>query len=76
MGRLLAFIVVVGLIGVLIEVLGYSLGKVERVDKEKMTSYECGYEAIESNKEMHEVRFYIVGLLFIVLDIEGSYVYP
>ena len=42
----------------------------------KVTAYECGFDPFESARAPFAVRFFLVGVLFIVFDLELSYVFP
>ncbi len=43
---------------------------------EKLSSYECGFNPYEDARNKFEVRFYLVGLLFIIFDLEIVYLFP
>ena len=43
---------------------------------EKMTSYECGFEPFGDARNFFNIQFYIVGILFIIFDLEIAYVLP
>lgn len=43
---------------------------------EKITAYECGFEPFEDTRITFDVRFYLVGILFIVFDIEVLFLFP
>jgi NADH-ubiquinone oxidoreductase chain 3 len=49
---------------------------VHRPDSEKVTSYECGFSAIPQTRTPFSVQFYIVGILFLVFDLEILLIYP
>lgn len=44
--------------------------------KEKVSSYECGFNPINIPGEPFSIRFFIVGILFLVFDLEISYLFP
>jgi NADH:ubiquinone oxidoreductase subunit 3 (subunit A) len=44
--------------------------------KEKMSAYECGFNPYGDARSKFEVKYYIVGLLFIIFDLEICYVFP
>jgi NADH-quinone oxidoreductase subunit A len=48
----------------------------QRPDKEKGTAYECGFNPYGDARSKFEVRYYIVGLLFIIFDLEIIYIFP
>lgn len=49
---------------------------VKRPDKEKMSPYECGFEAFDSARKRFDVRFYLVAILFIIFDLEVAFLFP
>lgn len=63
------------LIGCAMSGLSYLFGRVD-VEGEKLSSFECGFDALGNSRERSEIRFYLVGLLFIVFDVEASLLLP
>ncbi|MFA7275353.1 MAG: NADH-quinone oxidoreductase subunit A [Pseudobdellovibrionaceae bacterium] len=47
-----------------------------RPDKEKLSAYECGFEAFEDARCKFDVRFYLVAILFIIFDLEVAFLFP
>ncbi len=47
-----------------------------RPDPEKMSTYECGFEAFEDARMKFDVRFYLVAILFILFDLEIAFLFP
>lgn len=47
-----------------------------RPDSEKLSSYECGFEAFSDARSKFDVRFYLVSLLFIIFDLEIAFLFP
>lgn len=43
---------------------------------EKLSSYECGFEAFNDTQQQHDIRYFILGLLFIIFDIELMFLFP
>lgn len=43
---------------------------------EKISAYECGFEPFEDARNKFDVKFYIVGILFIIFDLEVVYLLP
>lgn len=72
---LFVFMLVSIILGMVVEILSYVVGSGLN-DTEKLTVFECGFDAFESSRNEFDVRFYLVGLLFIIFDIESSYLYP
>ena len=45
-------------------------------DPEKLSPYECGFEAFEDTRMKFDVRYYLVAILFIVFDLEIAFLFP
>ena len=45
-------------------------------DPEKLSAYECGFEAFENARIEFDVRFYLVAILFIIFDLEIAFLFP
>ena len=71
----LMFIVIGFVIGVGPIVLGAILGP-HRPDSEKLSPYECGFEAFEDARMKFDVRYYLVAILFILFDLEIAFLFP
>jgi NADH-quinone oxidoreductase subunit A len=72
---ILIFLAVAGALGVLLLVLGFVFGP-RRPDPEKLSPYECGFEAFEDSRMKFDVRYYLVAILFIVFDLEIAFLFP
>jgi len=72
---ILIFTLVAGAFGVVLMVLGYLLGP-RRPDREKLSPYECGFEAFEDTRMKFDVRYYLVAILFIIFDLEIAFLFP
>ncbi|MEW5703405.1 MAG: NADH-quinone oxidoreductase subunit A [Pseudomonadota bacterium] len=48
----------------------------QRPDTEKLSTYECGFEAFEDARKKFDVRFYLVAILFIIFDLEVAFLFP
>ncbi len=57
-------------------VLGSFLVARQRPDDEKLSPYECGFEAFDNARSKFDVRFYLVTLLFIIFDLEIAFLFP
>jgi NADH-quinone oxidoreductase subunit A len=49
---------------------------VRKPDPEKVSAYECGFEAFDDARMKFDVRFYLVSLLFIIFDLEVAFLFP
>ena len=45
-------------------------------DAEKLSAYECGFEAFDDARGRFDVRFYLVAILFIIFDLEVAFLFP
>ena len=72
---ILLFLIVALAVGVVPIVLGKLLGP-NRPDPEKLSPYECGFEAFEDARMKFDVRYYLVAILFILFDLEIAFLFP
>ena len=45
-------------------------------DPEKLSAYECGFNAFDDARMKFDIRFYLVSLLFIIFDLEVAFLFP
>ena len=48
----------------------------KKPDPEKLSAYECGFEAFGDSRMKFDVRFYLVAILFIIFDLEIAFLFP
>ena len=48
----------------------------QRPDAQKLSAYECGFEAFDDSRGRFDVRFYLVAILFIIFDLEVAFLFP
>ena len=72
---ILIFLCLAGVIGTALFTIGWILGP-RRPDAEKLSPYECGFEAFEDSRMRFDVRYYLVAILFIVFDLEIAFLFP
>jgi NADH-quinone oxidoreductase subunit A len=76
---ILIFLVIATGLAALLLGLGSFLGRLGarlRGDPEKLSAYECGFEAFEDARARFDVRYYLVAILFIVFDLEIAFLFP
>jgi NADH-quinone oxidoreductase subunit A len=76
---ILLFVLVGAAVGVAPIVLGSGISRllgVHRPDSEKLSPYECGFEAFEDARMKFDVRYYLVAILFILFDLEIAFLFP
>ena len=71
----LLFILFGVIVGVVLLTVG-SLLSPNRPDAEKLSPYECGFEAFEDARMKFDVRYYLVAILFILFDLEIAFLFP
>lgn len=72
---ILMFLVVATLLASVMIGLSYIIS-VKSPDKEKLSQYECGFEAFSEARGRFDVRFYLVAILFIIFDLEIAFLFP
>ncbi len=72
---ILVFLGVAAGIGLVLLGLGFLIGKGSK-DPEKLSPYECGFEAFEDSRTKFDVRYYLVAILFIIFDLEIAFLFP
>ena len=76
---ILLFILVGAVVGVAPVIAGGVASRlvgVHRPDSEKLSPYECGFEAFEDARMKFDVRYYLVAILFILFDLEIAFLFP
>jgi len=48
----------------------------QKPDPEKLSAYECGFNAFDDARMKFDVRFYLVAILFIIFDLEVAFLFP
>jgi NADH-quinone oxidoreductase subunit A len=71
----LLFLAIAGAMGAVLLLTGGMLGP-SRPDSEKLSPYECGFEAFEDARTKFDVRYYLVAILFIIFDLEIAFFVP
>nr|YP_001648673.1 NADH dehydrogenase subunit 3 [Plakinastrella cf. onkodes DVL-2011]ABW83953.1 NADH dehydrogenase subunit 3 [Plakinastrella cf. onkodes DVL-2011] len=62
-------------LSIIISGASYTLG-VKQPDSEKVSVYECGFDPFESSRIPFSVRFFLIGILFMIFDLEISFIFP
>ncbi len=69
------FIGVAGFIGLALMAAPF-LVAYKKPDPEKLSAYECGFNAFDDARMKFDVRFYLVSILFIIFDLEVAFLFP
>jgi NADH-quinone oxidoreductase subunit A len=72
---ILIFILFATILSVVIVGASYTLGS-QNPDSEKVSVYECGFDPYGDSRNQFEIRFFLVGILFIIFDLEISFLFP
>jgi len=49
---------------------------IKNFDQEKILPYECGFEEFSSTRNLFDIRYYVIAILFLLFDIETIYLFP
>jgi len=72
---ILVFLIMGALFGLVPMLAGFVVSP-NRPDSEKLSPYECGFEAFEDSRMKFDVRYYLVAILFIIFDLEIAFLFP
>ena len=72
---ILIFFALAIVVGIVPLAAGFVLGP-RRPDAQKLSPYECGFEAFEDARMKFDVRYYLVAILFILFDLEIAFLFP
>jgi NADH-quinone oxidoreductase subunit A len=73
--KILLFLGFTIILSVVILLLSYLLIK-QKYDNEKLSVYECGFTPFEDSRTQFDIKFYLVSILFIIFDLEVSFLFP
>ena len=72
---ILIFLGVATGLGLVLLSLGFLIGRGQK-DEDKLSPYECGFEAFDDSRMKFDVRYYLVAILFIIFDLEIAFLFP
>jgi len=72
---IIIFLVLSAVIGLALLVAPFAIA-VKNPDPEKVSAYECGFDAFDDARMKFDVRFYLVAILFIIFDLEVAFLFP
>ena len=76
---ILIFLVIAAGLALLLLTLGTGIGRFfsrSPRDRDKLSPYECGFEAFEDARMRFDVRYYLLAILFIIFDLEIAFLFP
>jgi NADH-quinone oxidoreductase subunit A len=71
---LIFLVIAIGIAGAMV-VASFIVAR-QKPDPEKLSPYECGFEAFDDARRRFDVRFYLVSILFIIFDLEVAFLFP
>lgn len=72
---ILVFIGIAAVVSLAAVVLSLVVAK-QKPDPDKLSAYECGFDAFDDARHKFDVRFYLVAILFIIFDLEVAFLFP
>ena len=72
---LVVFVGIASVIGLALLIAPFMLAY-SNPDPEKLSAYECGFDAFDDARIKFDVRFYLVAILFIIFDLEVAFLFP
>ncbi len=72
---IIVFFALSAVIGLALLVAPFALA-VKNPDTEKVSAYECGFDAFDDARMKFDIRFYLVAILFIIFDLEVAFLFP
>ena len=72
---IIVFIAIASIVSVAAVVLSLVVAK-QKPDPDKLSAYECGFDAFDDARHKFDVRFYLVAILFIIFDLEIAFLFP
>ena len=71
----LVFMIIALVVSLIAPIIGYILSP-KRPDPQKLSTYECGFDAFSDSRSPFDVRYYLVAILFIIFDLETAFLVP
>jgi NADH-quinone oxidoreductase subunit A len=72
---ILVFFAIATAMALVLALLPFVLAR-QKPDAEKLSSYECGFAPFSDSRKPFDVRFYLVAILFIIFDLEVTFLFP
>jgi NADH:ubiquinone oxidoreductase subunit 3 (subunit A) len=73
--NILLILAIAVFLAIVLVLLSYFIS-VKKEDPEKLSPYECGFDPFDDARNNFDIRFYLVAILFIVFDIEVTFLFP
>jgi NADH:ubiquinone oxidoreductase subunit 3 (subunit A) len=75
MFEILIYFIIAMVLAIIMSAASYILAQ-RKPESEKVSAYECGFEPFQDSRQQFEVRFFLIGILFIIFDLEISVLFP
>lgn len=72
---ILLFFSISSFLSIILYLLSYCVTP-QKLDQEKVSAYECGFNPFDDARATFDVRFYLVAILFLIFDLEVSFLFP
>lgn len=72
---ILLFFFIASILSIVLYFLSYFITP-QKLDQEKVSAYECGFNPFDDARATFDVRFYLVAILFLIFDLEVSFLFP
>lgn len=72
---ILVFICIAAVVAAAAVALSLVIAK-QKPDPDKLSAYECGFDAFDDARHKFDVRYYLVAILFIIFDLEVAFLFP
>ena len=69
------FFIFLSLLSIIIFFLSYFLVS-QKANQEKVSAYECGFNPFDDARSTFDIRFYLIAILFLIFDLEISFLFP
>jgi len=75
LGVFVSIIIAFGLASIMVAI-PYIIGSPQTFDLEKLSAYECGFDPFDDARTRFDIQFYLVAILFLIFDLEISFLFP
>lgn len=74
--NIMTLIIISLIFGTILLLFSYLVSKKRKKNPEKLSAYECGFDTFDSSRQSFEIHFYLIGILFILFDLEIALIFP
>nr|AHA52445.1 NADH dehydrogenase subunit 3 [Histeromerus sp. QL-2013] len=73
---LMMMVILIVLISFIMMLINLLISKKSILDREKMSSFECGFDPLSSSRLPFSIHFYMIAILFLIFDVEVVFLFP